>query len=534
MRQHSKLAALALALTLLLAACSGTNTPADSQTEAPKGAATQAPEVKTENTPAPADEKPLELSIFMPNTAQIDRSSSPVLDVIMQKTNTKITMVEAAGDEWKQKLSVLISSGTEPNLMLFGQGEIYMLNKYAADGFMVPWNDPASNLMQSSMPNASARIQPDAIAKLSNREGLLYALPQVRDIGYGAYFVRTDWLTKLGMEKPTTLEEYKEMLRRFTEEDPDGNGKNDTWGLIADKNGNFELFAGPFGLPLNDWFEENGQLAYGSTHPRMKDALAFATEVYKAGYIHPDSTTMDSKTKEQLMSSGVIGLWHGVSSGNANIMKALREVVPTAANEVLPVPVAAGVEKGISSIARIIENVDNKPKSISGVLAMSAKVPEDTRQKLASFVDWHYSDEGNAAITYGVESDSYKKEGDKYIIDTEKYNLDKLRQIGAWDVYTYTGYIAQRNNWYQLWDEQTVANMTNTAWSAWPKQVYFVTPKGEQIEFEVEAKRVEIFQQVVSGTMTVEEGWTKWLAEFERLGGADWTKEMQEEFAARK
>lgn len=533
MKKVRSLIALLLLLTLLSSTIACSSTTSNSATEKPTEPAQSSKEEVAKEAEADGDD-PLEVSIFFPGTSFIDRSSSPVLDVIEDKTNSKIETVEATGEEWKQKLSVLISSGTEPDLMMFQSNEMYLLNKYAADGFMVGWNDPDNNLFEQHMPTASSRINDETVKKLSDSNDVLYGLPLLRDIGYGAYFVRTDWLEALNIEKPTTLEGYFEMLRAFTEDDPDGNGENDTYGIITDKSGNFELFAGPFGLPINDWFEENGQLVYGSTHPRMKEALEFAVSVYDAGYIHPESATMDATNSSNLISSGSIGMWHAVSSTNANLIRALKEVAPEGNSEVMAVPTAEGIETGISSIARIAENIDNKPKSIAHVLGMSAQVPEEKRARIAKFIDWHYSDEGNEAITYGVEGDSYTKNDDGTYTISDGYDLDKLRQLGAWDVYMYAGYIAQRGNWHQLWDEQTVENMTNTAWSAWPKQVYFVTPTGEQVEFEIEAKRQEVFQQVVSGTMSVEEGWEKWLSEFDRLGGTTWTEEMQTEYQARK
>ena len=135
---------------------------------------------------------------------------------------------------------------------------------------------------------------------------------------------------------------------------------------------------------------------------------------------------------------------------------------------------------------------------------------------------------------YGIEGVTYSREGDDFTILPEYEDLEKMRQIGAWDVYEAMGYIAQRANWHQLWDAETVANMTNTAWSAWAKQIYFVTPTGEQVQYQIEEKRKEIFQQIVGGTYSVDEGWDRWLAEFERLDGGIWEAEMKAEYEARK
>ena len=40
--------------------------------------------------------------------------------------------------------------------------------------------------------------------------------------------IRQDWLDKLGLKAPTTIDEFEEVIRAFTEDDPDGNGQKDT------------------------------------------------------------------------------------------------------------------------------------------------------------------------------------------------------------------------------------------------------------------------------------------------------------------
>ena len=48
-----------------------------------------------------------------------------------------------------------------------------------------------------------------------------------------AFKVRTDWLANLGLEVPTTPEELLEVARKFTHDDPDGNGKDDTYAFTS-------------------------------------------------------------------------------------------------------------------------------------------------------------------------------------------------------------------------------------------------------------------------------------------------------------
>ena len=53
-------------------------------------------------------------------------------------------------------------------------------------------------------------------------------------------YIRQDWLDNLGLEIPTTFDELLEVIRAFTEDDPDGNGENDTYYANKRRENGFE------------------------------------------------------------------------------------------------------------------------------------------------------------------------------------------------------------------------------------------------------------------------------------------------------
>ena len=64
-------------------------------------------------------------------------------------------------------------------------------------------------------------------------DGHLFGFPYMEDNFHNAAFlwIRDDWLKNLNAEPPKTIDEMVALARRFTFEDPDGNGKDDTYGL---------------------------------------------------------------------------------------------------------------------------------------------------------------------------------------------------------------------------------------------------------------------------------------------------------------
>ena len=61
--------------------------------------------------------------------------------------------------------------------------------------------------------------------------GQIYAFPFIRSdvklLVSTGLAVRQDWLDKLGLKTPTTLDEWRTMLTAFKQRDPNGNGKAD-------------------------------------------------------------------------------------------------------------------------------------------------------------------------------------------------------------------------------------------------------------------------------------------------------------------
>lgn len=101
---------------------------------------------------------------------------------------------------------------------------------------------------------------------------------------------RGDWLKKFGLEVPKTLDEAHTALYKFANEDPDGNGKKDTYGFTTNQT-HATFFSSIFGaygcLPFN-WQEVDGKIVYGGVTDNCKEALKTLAAWYQEGIIHPE------------------------------------------------------------------------------------------------------------------------------------------------------------------------------------------------------------------------------------------------------
>ena len=140
-------------------------------------------------------------------------------------------------------------------------------------------------------------------------------------------WIRTDWLEKLNLPEPEKMEDVFKIVEAFVTQDPDGNDKDDTYGLGIDKllyNPVFGLdgfFNGYHAYP-RIWIEnEAGEYVYGSIQPEMKEALAKLQEMYKTGMIDREFGVKDIEQLIQAGNSGKLGIFYGVMYGNVYFLE---------------------------------------------------------------------------------------------------------------------------------------------------------------------------------------------------------------------
>ncbi|WP_144028703.1 extracellular solute-binding protein [Paenibacillus ferrarius] len=153
------------------------------------------------------------------------------------------------------------------------------------------------------------------------RDGKKYAIP-ILDYQYSTdpvLWIRQDWLDKLKLPVPRTIEDLEAVMEAFTNKDPDGNGKNDTFGLtIGLRNGPSTWMAdsswifGAFGIIPKQWnLAEDGKLKYGSVQPGAKDALRVLKKWIQKGYVSKESEWYNETKAADLFIAGKAGIIAG-------------------------------------------------------------------------------------------------------------------------------------------------------------------------------------------------------------------------------
>ncbi|NHN32145.1 extracellular solute-binding protein [Paenibacillus agricola] len=254
-------------------------------------------------------------------------------------------------------------------------------------------------------------------------DGRMYQFGRINEtIPQRGLFIRTDWLAKLNLEIPQTTAELYQVAKAFTEQDPDGNGKKDTYGMAMSYNSG-AILDEMFGVTYPGFIVYNNELIHGWDH--IKAATEFKKQLYNEGLVDRDylNDKNGSKAKQDFL-KGKIGIY--MEQFNvpfvfySDYYLNLKKNVPGAEITVMPYP-----KTPVGQFNPILVN----PVQLTAAVNAEAKDLEAVMQ----YVDFAASETFMKAMYYGFEGVHSKTEPGQC---PQVTNLDKWKtefNFGAGD-----------------------------------------------------------------------------------------------------
>jgi putative aldouronate transport system substrate-binding protein len=326
-----------------------------------------------------------------------------------KKTNTKVTFEVPPSSGYKEKLQLMLASGNYPDLVFFPAENDETYLKAVKDGIVIPINkylDKAPNLTKYSYPNSWDALK-------VNRDQNIYGIPRTTISRVDGYLVRKDWLDNLGIKLPdnneVTIDEFTDILRKFTFNDPDKNGKNDTYGYAANVN-TVKVLNPVLTYPLGSmgWQDSAGKYKYMDAQydTSYKKVLEYTQQLYKEGVLDPDSAVNTVAASIDRFNRGLTGVRTEFAGYISTSETTLKKNFPNASLTYIFVKNEQGKVLG-----------PGYGTGMFGLWAVtsSAKNPQDA----VNFLDYMLSDEGWNLAVGGVEGIDYKTDNGKRV-----YNPD--------------------------------------------------------------------------------------------------------------
>ncbi|RAV17310.1 extracellular solute-binding protein [Paenibacillus contaminans] len=261
------------------------------------------------NSASPTTQPPLNLDIMLPSFGtESPKEDSPVIQALEKATNTKLHFEWAPNSSYGDKYNITLASGKMPAIMVVQSKTASFVNAARSGAFweLGPYLKDYPNLSKAN----------PITLKNSSVDGKVYGLYRTRPLGRNGMMIRQDWLENVGLQPPKTIDDFYNVLKAFAAQDPDKNGKADTYGMVITKyNLPWEMMQTWFGAP-NKWgMDANGKLTPVHFTSEYMDALRFFKKLYDEKLINQDFAVMDSAKWVEPLAGNQAGVVLGEADG---------------------------------------------------------------------------------------------------------------------------------------------------------------------------------------------------------------------------
>jgi putative aldouronate transport system substrate-binding protein len=367
---------------------------------------------------AQAADEPVLKVLYTKGGFEAPPADDPIKAKIEADTGIKFDFISPPSSNYTEQLHIILASQKDlPDIVAFNlKADVF---DYASQGALLDLT-PYLDLM----PNITKLI-PQSAMDYFKVDGKLYAIPKWTTTKRYNVVVRNDWLKKLNLQVPTTLDELHDVLTAFVNNDPDGNGVKDTYGISGLGMDGFEYIFGAFGVICGEtswnapdthvgiyFYKDGDKLLPMVTKPEMKQALELLNKWYAEGLIDPEFASQNNDTFNQKFEQSRYGMTTYWWNWEAQREAAMKTTNPDV--EVIRIAPPIG-PTGISGNRAV-------PEVVAGVSVLAGtKYPE----LCAKFMDY-FHDENNGMMTSytGVEGVHWEKTADGRFVTLPQFDLD--------------------------------------------------------------------------------------------------------------
>ncbi len=361
---------------------------------------------ETEELTLPISEDGLTLSMFIGLDRKVSAHSQSYNEVefikeLEKRTGIHLEFQHATGTAVDEQFNLLLASGELPDLIMYKWlMESVNVDGIVNDGVILRLND----YINKYAPNYKKVLEENPLAakelKLLDGSIPTFAMLQLEPMlrTSSGFMIRQDWLDRLGLQMPQTIDDWYTVLKAFKEQDANGNGDpNDEIPFSAGTSQQFVNFLGAYGIGSDEFYVKDGKMKYGPLEPEFEQYIRTMSKWYKEGLIDNEYLTVGQSNK---MESDIGGATFGAVSGNlGKWTNVAKETVPGFNLVGAPWPMA---EDGVrySTGKAYVKQVND-----SGI-AISSNC--EHIKEAVKWLDYLFTEEGTRLVQFGIEGESYE------------------------------------------------------------------------------------------------------------------------------
>lgn len=337
-----------------------------------------------------------------------------------EQTGVTVEFQHPASGQEKEQFNLIVADGSLPDIMEWQWVKQYPggSEKAIKDGVIIPLND----IFDQYCPNIKKYLaeNPEVDKMIKTDDGNYFAFPFIRGEDKLCYtvggFIRQDWLDELGLEVPTTVDEWHEVLTAFKEKKGAEAPLCFDWTNFKDSNP--IAFAFKVGTANGTQFilDDEGKVAFAPAQEGYKEYLMTLNQWYEEGLIDRDIATLNGDQVTAKMTSDKAGASVGWAASRMQLfMTSAQQTNPEYTLVATPTPTT---EKGATPEYGYVEN---QFPDVAAAITSSCKNVE----LAAKFLDYGYSEAGHNLFNFGIEGVSYEmKDGKAEYTDVVTNNPD--------------------------------------------------------------------------------------------------------------
>ncbi|MFE5324236.1 extracellular solute-binding protein [Paenibacillus sp. NPDC056579] len=243
------------------------------------------------------------------NGSVVDFTTNEFTKWYEDKTNVHVEWEVAPEKGFQDKLNLMLASGDYPDVIMDMAVSPAQQMNYGKQGVFLPLNGYIEKYgietkkIWEKMPFIKEAV--------TAPDGNIYDMPHINDCFHCTIsrkmWIYKPWLDKLGLQVPTTTEEFYQVLKAFKEKDPNGNGKQDEIPLVSANNASGKIQIDGFLMSafiVDDMSErmvlQNGKIDVVYNKPEWKEGLKYIHKLYEEKLIAPETFTQDSNQLKKL------------------------------------------------------------------------------------------------------------------------------------------------------------------------------------------------------------------------------------------
>jgi putative aldouronate transport system substrate-binding protein len=309
-------------------------------------------------------------------------------------------VADKGGTNSKTLFDNVISSGNLPDI-IGGVSLQSDFNQLGRDGTLIALDD----LIDQHAPNLKTFFENNPVVKnaVTADDGNLYFIPYVPDGTAGrGYYIRQDWLDRLGLKQPNTVDELYRVLIAFRDLDPNGNGKADEipmffrhWEEVLRLLVLWDGRSTGSDRP-HQFYIDKGVIRHGYAEPSYQLGIRQISKWYGEKLIDREVFTRGTKSREILLGTNRGGVTHDWFASSAGFNKSLAENIP--GFKFVPFLPPQSI-----SGKRIEEHGRSPVKPDGWAITRANKNPVET----IKFMDFLFSEKGRNISNFGVEGQTW-------------------------------------------------------------------------------------------------------------------------------